>query len=114
MNIFRYSEDTKQFYVMSIDGYQQPSFLIPLRNQPNMFAMGVNNTVYTVQWDGVSPSGQVIDPIVTVEPNSDHHINNGIAGPKGALYFGTFVPNLCGEYGFSIFVLCIGNKCYIS
>lgn len=95
-NVYRYSEDTNQFYYMSIDKYSSPSFFIPARNTPNTYLMGVNTTVYSVQWDGFSPTGHVLGPVVTVEPNSGHYINNGIAGPKGGLYFGTFGPTLCG------------------
>lgn len=85
---------------MSVDGYAGPSFFIPARNKKNIFVMGVNESLYEVLWDGFSTKGTVLSTIVTVPEEAGHHTNAGIAGPKGAFYFGYFNPKLCGKHSF--------------
>lgn len=97
--IFRYSEKLNQFYYASIPGVITPSFFIPTRSKPGVFVMGENNTVYIVQWDGYSKNATIIGNLTTVEQGTNHHTNNAIAGPRGALYFGMLnSQSLCGKW----------------
>lgn len=96
-NIFRYSEESNQIYYCSIPGYTSPSFFIPARGKEGIYAMGVNQSVYSVQWDGVSNTCNVVGKIATGDTDTSHHTNTAIAGPKGSLYFGYFSTNLCGK-----------------
>lgn len=97
-NIFRYSEKDNQVFVTSIPGESQPSFCEPVRNTPGTWVVGLNNTVWTMLWDGISPSASLGKKLFTMDAGTDHHTNNMIAGPYGAIYSGTFAPKLCGNY----------------
>ncbi|XP_031637672.1 regucalcin-like [Contarinia nasturtii] len=96
-SIFRYSEEINQIFYAQIPGYPGISFILPARNEPNTFVIGVENALYKIMWDGMNTTASVIGKITSAEDGTNHHTNAAVAGPKGAIYWGNFGPKLCGE-----------------
>lgn len=64
-----------------------------------MFVIGENNSVYLIQWSGLTgATPTVLKTLFTVEEGTDHRFNHAIAGPNGDLYAGTLAPTYCGRF----------------
>lgn len=97
-NIYRFSEKDEKVYYCAVPNFAMPSFFIPIRGKEDRFAMGQNQTVYEVQWDGRSKVCNIVGTITKTPEDTAQHTNAAIAGPNGALYFGFFSNVLCGKY----------------
>ncbi|XP_055306657.1 regucalcin-like, partial [Sitodiplosis mosellana] len=96
-NIYRYSEENNRVYYCSVPGFSQPSFFIPVRGKHGVYSMGQNTSIYEVGWDGFSTVCNIIAKVTSAEDGTTHHTNAAIARPKGALHFGYYSQNLCGD-----------------
>lgn len=95
-NIFSYSEKTTKTAAASIPGFAPITFIIPTRNSDDQFIIGVNNSVYLMEWDSISTKPTVLKKLFSVGSRGSM-TNHAIAGPKGAIYTGTLSPNFCGK-----------------
>lgn len=96
--IFRYSEEDDSVYYATVSGLEAgPSFCVPIRKKPGHFLVGAGHSVYKVEWDGKSTKATSTGTLATVEENTDHSMNHGMAGPNGEFYFGTLGSTLCGR-----------------
>lgn len=96
---FRYSEDDNRIYYCILPDNYMTGFFIPSKSDPYTFVGGLNDSVYTIGWDGFSKQCTILRKIFTAPLGSNPKMNHAIAGPKGALYTGTFdSAQLCGKY----------------
>lgn len=75
----------------------QPSFVIPLEKPKNRYAIGIDNSVKLVDWNGVSPTANVVDVLIQVEQANGNktHFNDAKADSEGRFYGGTMSIKVC-------------------
>lgn len=99
-SIFRYSSKGV-LYPAYIEGAQQPTgFITPVRQKckscKNLFAVGIGHDIVLIEWDGKSPSAQMVRKLSSVDSN-DPMSRTDLARPdrSGRLYGGTFSSTFC-------------------
>lgn len=101
-SIFRYDYTEGRIYSAYVVGQTYPVFIMPIGSSSdcvkfeNLFAVGVGLTTYTLSWDGISPTANIVSTIFTIvnnDPNSvmtvAHQTENG------DFYVGTFHTSFC-------------------
>lgn len=81
-SIFRYDLKAGKVYAAYIQNESSPSFIAPVDRCNGHFAVGLQNSVKIVQWDGISPIANVIRTFYTVNQNTTSHFN-ALVDPKG-------------------------------
>lgn len=98
--IGRFDYRTKQFFVAKVNETAKPSFIAPIENAVDQFIVSFGLDVKQVQWDGKSPSADVIDTILTAETDPFYATNSmhyGKVDPNNRLYFGTIRKLRCNS-----------------
>lgn len=76
------------------------SFIIPVEGAAGQFAVGIGRRVGIVQWDGRTPTAQLLRIAVEVEPEQRYltnRWNDAKADPAGRLFGGTMRLEECGD-----------------
>ncbi|SPP88044.1 regucalcin [Drosophila guanche] len=88
--IHRYDYKQNKVYKAQIQGEEFASFILPIENRPQEFAVGCNRRCVVVQWDGVAPVAKVLRTLFEVQPGLvDNRINDAKTDPRGRFYGGT-------------------------
>lgn len=88
-SILRYDYQENQVYTAKIDGEPVVSFIIPVANTTDQFAVGIGRRVGIVQWDGVSPKAKLGPIAFEVDEVETNRFNDAKADPVGRFYGGT-------------------------
>lgn len=91
-DVFRYDAMENKTYGARIGGQEHVSFIIPVAETTDQFAVGLRRQVGVIQWDGRSPKAQLLRIAFEVEQSDefkDNVFNDGKADPIGRLYAGT-------------------------
>lgn len=89
-SLLRYDYKENKVYSATIDGEQVVSFIIPVANQSDQYAVGIGRRVGIVNWDGVSPNAKLGPICFDVETNKpSNRFNDAKADPLGRFYGGT-------------------------
>lgn len=106
-SIFCYNISNGQVSAAYIENEFGPSFIVPVGGCKNQFAVGLENVVKIIKWDGISSSAQVIRSLPKVERDIVSHFTYALVDPKGRLYTGTHnKEKLCSaspDHGFYLF-----------
>lgn len=95
-SILRYDYKENKVYSAKIDGESVVSFIIPVANQTDQYAVGIGSRVGIVHWDGVSPQAKLGPVAFEVNENSKtNRFNDAKADPIGRFY-GNFFLLLLG------------------
>lgn len=101
--VHSFKPDENKSATATVDnGEISPSFIIPVEGQKGKFLISDKNknNIYTINWDGKSPT--IPDPqfIASIEPkDGPTHINDGKADPAGRLWTGTMGKEISGQPG---------------
>lgn len=97
--LFRYDFQQRIVYAAGIEGgYNNPSFILPLKCCKNQFAVSIDRTIMIVEWDGIAPMARFVRNATSVEqgPNFDkNHFDRGKVDPQGRLVAGTYRTDYC-------------------
>nr|CBY89799.1 DCA protein [Drosophila yakuba] len=92
--INRYDFKQNKVYKSKIEGEEFASFILPVENKPQEFAVGCGRRTVIVQWDGVSAVAKVTRTLFEVEPDrKDNRINDAKTDPNGRFYGGTMATS---------------------
>lgn len=92
-SIHRLSYDENKVYSATLDGEQKISFIIPVEDEKDRFAVGLGKRVAVIHWDGKSDTAKVERIVFEVETADEvqyNSLNDGKADPQGRLYVGSF------------------------
>lgn len=98
--IFRYDNEKDRTYSAYIEGYESPSYVMPISEKcnenKNLFLCGIGHTNYLLQWDGKSSSARVLNPVFSAEENDPTSLW-GVSRPNehGQFFGGTFHASFC-------------------
>lgn len=97
-SILRYDYKEKKVYSAKIDGEPVVSFIIPVANTTDQYAVGIGRRVGIIQWDGVSPKAKLGTIAFDVEDGKvDNRFNDAKADPVGRFYGGTMRLEALGD-----------------
>lgn len=91
-DVFRYDAKENKTYGAKMDFEEHVSFIIPVAETTDQFAVGLRRRVGVIQWDGKSPQAQLLRIAFEVEQSDEFKenvFNDGKADPIGRLYAGT-------------------------
>ncbi|XP_017057446.1 regucalcin isoform X2 [Drosophila ficusphila] len=92
--INRFDFKQNKVYKAKIQGEEFASFILPVENKPQEFAVGCGRRTVVVQWDGVSPTAKVVRTLFEVQPDqTDNRINDAKTDPNGRFYGGTMATS---------------------
>lgn len=95
ISIFRYDYEEDRTYAASIVGQAHPTFILPFSSEcdkfKNRFAVGISHNTEVVEWDGRSPTANIVGTLFGAESNVPGSTWN-VARPSedGIFYGGTF------------------------
>ncbi|RZF37965.1 hypothetical protein LSTR_LSTR005465 [Laodelphax striatellus] len=89
-----YQPSTKKLNTAKVDIENNGtcSVIIPIKGQKNKYAVGVNNCVANITWDGTSSSTSKPSIIVELNQNKTIRTHTGKADPMGRMWIGTVGP----------------------
>ncbi|XP_055321939.1 uncharacterized protein LOC129577983 [Sitodiplosis mosellana] len=97
--IFRYDFEEDKIYSASIAGQQYPSFILPIKSKnktQNLFAVGVGHFTEIVEWDGRSPTANIVSRLFGVEESdSTSGVATARTSDEGIFYGGTHHTTFC-------------------
>lgn len=89
-SILRYDLKEDKVYPATIDQEPVVSFIIPVANTTDKYAVGIGRRVGIIQWDGKSPNATVDSIAFEVEVGQNTtRFNDAKADPSGRFYGGT-------------------------
>lgn len=88
-SILRYDFKENKVYSAKIDGEPVVSFILPVANTTDQYAVGIGRRVGIVQWDGVSPYAKLGQICFEVDEEDKNRFNDAKADPVGRFYGGT-------------------------
>ncbi|XP_055304006.1 regucalcin-like [Sitodiplosis mosellana] len=94
----RYVPAENRFYSAAIEGNISTTFMLPIVEHVNQFAVSDKRSVKVVEWNGVDSMARMVRDTFTVETGPKHEFNNynmAWASPKHSFYGGTFPFDLC-------------------
>ncbi|XP_055321925.1 uncharacterized protein LOC129577980 [Sitodiplosis mosellana] len=99
-SIYRYDYGENQTYGASIVGQASPTFILPMSSEcnksQNHFAVGISHNTEIIEWDGRSPTANIVGTLFGVElndPGSSWDV--GRPSENGIFYGGTFHDSFC-------------------
>lgn len=98
--ILRYDFNENKTYLATVENEPVISFIIPVKNTADQFAVGIGRRVGVIQWDGKSPKAKVLRSVLEVEQSDEYknnRFNDAKADPTGRLYAGTMRKEECGD-----------------
>lgn len=96
--LFRYDLGEDKFYSAKIEGEGTASIIIPIKGRKNRYAVGLEDGVKEIKWNGKSNTARVTRTIFLTARSPGYltnHMNDCKADPKGRFYGGTLTPPLC-------------------
>lgn len=99
-SIGRLDYKTGKIWRARIIGEISPSFIIKVKNQPNVYIVGLAHQAKRIYWNGTSSEANVIDVLFSTETTSyyaTNHFHFGKVDPKNRLYFGTIRKMVCNR-----------------
>nr|ADI77977.1 Smp-30 protein [Drosophila melanogaster] len=92
--INRYDFKQNKVYRAKIEGEIFASFILPVENKPQEFAVGCGLRTVIVQWDGVSAVAKVTRTLFEVQPDlKENRLNDAKTDPNGRFYGGTMAAS---------------------
>nr|XP_017023439.1 regucalcin [Drosophila kikkawai] len=92
--INRYDFKQNKVYKAKIQGEEFASFILPIENKPQEFAVGCTRRTVVVQWDGISALAKVVRTLFEVQADhTDNRINDAKTDPNGRFYGGTMADS---------------------
>lgn len=89
-SIHRYDLGENKTYSAIVEGESYVSFIIPLAETTDQFAVGIRRRVGVIQWDGKSAEAKVLRIVFEVEQSEpDNAFNDAKADPAGRFFGGT-------------------------
>lgn len=88
-SILRYDFNENKVYSAKIDGEPIVSFIIPVANTIDQYAVGIGRRVGIVQWDGKSTKAKLGPIAFEVDEEKTNRFNDAKADPVGRFYGGT-------------------------
>lgn len=89
-SILRYDTKENKVYAATVDQEPVVSFIIPVANATNKYAIGIGRRVGIINWDGISSKACVESIAFEVEHGqNDTRFNDAKADPTGRFYGGT-------------------------
>lgn len=96
--VLRYCPAEDRVYGATIDGEPIVTFIVPVAETSDEFAVGLVHTVGIIRWDGKSPKAKLIRIALEVEnceKYQSNRFNDGKADPHGRLFAGTQRNETC-------------------
>lgn len=88
---------TKQTIKATIDGVHKPTFLIPLKTNPNQFLVSNHLTAAVVEWSGKEPAAKVVREAFSIQADAKSNWNIALASPNCNFFGGTFRGSVCAN-----------------
>lgn len=89
-SILRYDTKEDKVYAATVDQEPVVSFIIPVANATDKYAIGIGHRVGIIRWDGKSPKACLESIALEVEHGrNDTRFNDAKADPSGRFYGGT-------------------------
>lgn len=85
-SILRYDYKENKVYSAKVDGEEVVSFIIPVANTIDQYAVGIRKRVGIVEWDGVSPKAKLGPIAFEVDEDDNNRFNDAKADPMGRFY----------------------------
>lgn len=82
-SILRYDYKQNRVYGAKVDGEPVVSFIIPVANTTDQYALGIRKRVGIVEWDGVSSKAKLGPIAFEVDESDDNRFNDAKADPIG-------------------------------
>lgn len=82
-SILRYDYKENKVYSAKVDGEPVVSFIIPVANTTDQYAIGIRKRVGIVEWDGVSPKAKLGPIAFEVDEDDNNRFNDAKADPIG-------------------------------
>lgn len=96
--ILRYDQNENVVYSATIDAEPVVSFILPVANTTDQYAVGIGRRVGIVQWDGKSPKATLKRIAFEVEVGQNGtRFNDAKADPFGRFYGGTMRLEALGD-----------------
>lgn len=96
--ILRYDYNENKVYGATVDGEPVVSFIIPMANASDRYAIGIGRRVGIVAWDGKSPNATLESIAFEVEEGKNStRFNDAKADPFGRFYGGTMRLEALGD-----------------
>lgn len=99
-SLLRYDYNENKTYTATIDREPVVSFILPVENTVDQFAVGLGRRVGIVQWNGKSSKATLLRVAVEVESDPSfktNRFNDAKADPTGRFYGGTMRLEECGD-----------------
>lgn len=98
-SILRYDVRENEVYTATVDQEPAVSFIIPIADKPEKYAIGIGRRVGIVRWDGKSPQVSVESIAFEVDHGKDNtRFNDAKADPFGRFYGGTMRYENLGNF----------------
>lgn len=92
--IVRYDYATKAIYKASITGKSGlVGIVTPVQDEPGVYYVASGGELYKAAWDGVSPTAEPLETIVTIDP--DMIVNSFLVTPEDDYFLGGFDGAYC-------------------
>lgn len=97
--IYRYSYKENRFYSAYLNGVNALSFIVPIESsRGDLFAVGSDNNVLKIRWDGCSNQAQFIQTLFVLDANNPVATTGyARASPGNRFFGGTLAASYCSN-----------------
>uniref|UniRef100_A0A182QX45 Regucalcin n=1 Tax=Anopheles farauti TaxID=69004 RepID=A0A182QX45_9DIPT len=96
--IYRLDRRTGTVHSASIDGIRMATFIVPVKDEPDCFAIGDTGRLLVIRWDGKAPKASIVRELGGLGPEHVHNrFNDGKVDPWGRLYVGSMLHEDAGS-----------------
>ncbi|XP_066157867.1 regucalcin-like [Euwallacea fornicatus] len=89
-SVHKYIPSSGQHYKASVG--KHVSVIVPVKNNPKQFVIGLERDISCITWDGVSQKPEKIEKIAEVDKGTENRMNDGKCDSRGRLFIGTMGP----------------------